>query len=107
MTVEKLIEGGEFSLCTEDFKREITNVYCCDLLSVVMGSARADCAWVTVMGGVNSIAVAVLADMSCIVLAENMPLDDMAKSRAEQQGITILKTPLPVFEAAKRINDLL
>ena len=99
MTAETLLQTGEFTLLTEIFQNEIKSVYCCDLLSIVMGKAPPECAWVTVMGGVNSIAVAVLAEVSCIVLAENALLDETAKIRAEQQNVTVLKTPLSVFEA--------
>ena len=40
-----------------------------------MGKAPAGCAWITVMGNVNSIAVATLADISCIILADSVELD--------------------------------
>jgi len=105
MIIEKLLQSNQFTIAASgDSAREVKSVYCCDLLSIVMGKAKADCAWVTVMGSVNSIAVAVLADVSCIILAENVPLDESAKARAEQQGITVLRTALPVFEAAVMIN---
>jgi len=105
--IEKLIESGNFTLETPNFEREITGVYCCDLLSVVMGRAKAGSAWITVMGNVNSIAVAVLADVACIVIAENIPLDEAAKIRAEQREVTVLRTALPVFEAGLIIRDLI
>ena len=54
----------------DSLEREVELAYCCDLLSFVMGRAPADCAWVTVMGNVNAVAVAVLADCACIILAE-------------------------------------
>jgi len=105
--IEKLIESGDFTLETANYGREIKSVYCCDLLSVVMGRATADCAWITVMGNVNSVAVAVLADVACIVVAENIPLDEQAKIRAEQKEVTVLKTKLPIFEAALKIHECL
>ena len=57
-------------------EREVTRVFCCDLLSIAMGRAPADCAWVTVMGNMNTLAVASLADVSCVVLAEGTALDE-------------------------------
>lgn len=88
-------------------ERPVTGVYCCDLLSIVMGRAPADSAWVTVMGNVNAVAVAVLADVACIVLAEGMPFDDEARVRCEEQGVTVFATDLPVYEAAAAIGRLL
>lgn len=103
-TVKELAEKNGFTLVCGDGQRQVEGVYCCDLLSIVMGRAPADSAWVTVMGNLNSIAVAVLADVACIVLAENMPLDADALARARQENVTVLRTPLPVFEAAVKMS---
>ena len=100
MTVAELSKQTGFALVCGDGDREAQGVYCGDLLSIVMGRAPADCAWVTMMGNINSVAVAVLADVACIVVAENMPLDADAQARAEGMEIPVLRTPLPVFEAA-------
>ena len=56
------------------------------------------------MGNLNSIAVAVLADAACIVLAEGMPLDADARARAEAEDVTVVSTRLPVYEAAMAIR---
>lgn len=80
--------------------KELTKVFCCDLLSISMAKAPAGGVWVTVMGNVNSVAVAVLTELSCIILAEGVEPDETALERAKQQGVTILQTDLPVFDAA-------
>ena len=102
-TAKELAEKNGFTLACGDGLRQVEGVYCCDLLSIDMGRAPADSAWVTVMGNLNSIAVAVLADVACIVLAENMPLDADAQARAEAENVTVLRTSLPVFEAAVKM----
>ncbi|GHU59238.1 hypothetical protein FACS1894133_5580 [Clostridia bacterium] len=93
----KVANGG-------DLNREVSGVYCCDLLSLVMGRAFADCAWVTVMGNANSVAVAVLADMACIVIAENMPLDTAALDKARENGVTVLLSEDAVYPTARSID---
>ena len=98
MTAKELAAACGFTIACGDGAREI---YCCDLLSIVMGRAPADGLWVTVMGNLNSIAVAVLTDTACILLAEGMSLDEDARVRGEQQEVTVLTTPLPVYEAAR------
>ena len=104
MTGKELAAACGFTLVCGTGEREIEGgIYCCDLLSIVMGRAPADCAWVTVMGNLNSIAVSVLADTACIVLAEGMALDDDARARGEQQGVTVLKTSLPVYQASMTV----
>ena len=67
--------------------------------SWAMGRAKEGDAWFTVMGNVNAVAVAALADCACIVLCHGASLDAVAKTRAEEQGINIFTTDLPEFEA--------
>lgn len=109
MTVGELIEKEIFQVVVEgeDLSREIAEIFCCDLLSVAMGRAPSDSAWVTVMGNVNTIAVATLADVSCVILAESAQPDDMCRARAGQQGVTLLATKEPVFQAALKVHQLL
>lgn len=72
-----------------------------------MGRAPAGCAWVTVMGNLNTLAVAALADAACVILAEGAMLDEAAVKKAALQGITVLRTEEPVFETALAVKELL
>lgn len=83
--------------------REITSVYCADLLSWAMGRAPEGCAWCTVMGNVNAVAVASLADAAAIVLCEGAALDEEARAKAEERGINICRSAQPAFEAGLAI----
>ena len=60
MTVQELIDKNVFQEINigDDTDRSITKPFCCDLLSIAMGRAPAGCAWVTVMGNLNTLAVA-------------------------------------------------
>ena len=83
---------------------EVTGTYCCDLLSIVMGRAPAGCAWVTVMGNMNSVAVASLAEIGAIILADGVKPDANAIKRAEENGINIYLSEEPVFDTALKIH---
>ncbi len=109
MTVNDLIDSGIFTLVnTGDFpETPISKIFCCDLLSIAMSRASAGCAWVTVMGNMNTLAVASLSDAACVILAEGVSLDEIAQTKAVQQGITVLKTDLPVFDAALLVHQKL
>lgn len=109
MTVQELIDGSGFAVINvgEDTRRVITKPFCCDLLSVAMGRAPEGCAWVTVMGNMNTLAVASLADAACVVMAEGALLDETAEKKAKEQAITVLKTELPVFDAALQIYRMI
>lgn len=88
-------------------ENEITCTYCCDLLSIVMGKAPAGCAWVTVMGNMNSVAVASLAEIGAIILADGVKPDANALKRAEENGINIYLSDDPVFDTALKIHKAL
>lgn len=88
-------------------ENQISGGYCGDLLSWVMGRARSGDAWITVMGNLNSIAVAVLADVACIILADRSALDADAEQRANQQGVPVLRSEEDAFTLCCKLNGLL
>ena len=109
MTVQELLDSGIFTVVNvgENPEREIPVPFCCDLLSIAMGRAPAGCAWVTVMGNMNTLAVATLADAACIIMAEGALLDEIAIKKARDQEITVMGTELPIFDAALKIYEKL
>ena len=108
MTVLELAaKCGYQTVCMPDPDREVSGGYAGDLLSWVMGRANSGDAWVTIMSNLNIIAVASLADPSCIVLSESVELDEGVKERAEQQGVNILKSDKDTFSVCAEIAALL
>ena len=108
MTVNELKEQLNLTpLVEDDYDREVTDCYIGDLLSWVMGRAPADSAWLTVLGNMNSIAVATLADTACIILVENAALDDNARQKAEMHGVNILTTPENSYSLAVKLSKLI
>ncbi len=101
MTVKQLAEKCSFRvLCIPDGDRDIDGCYMGDLLSWVMGRANADNVWITIMTNPNITAVASLADVSCILLAENVEPDNDIIEIGKEKGINILSSPLPQYETA-------
>ncbi len=108
MTVKDLTEKlGLSVLVAGDTEREVTGGYCGDLLSWVMGRAQSGDCWITVMGNINAVAVAVLADCACIVLSESATLDEDARRRAEMQDVTILSSEKNTYALALELGKLL
>ncbi len=102
MKVNELASLEGFSVVAlPDGEREISGVYIGDLLSWVMGRAKADDAWITIMSNINIVAVASLADVACIILAEGVQLEKAVTETAEAKGINILTCQMPAYEAAK------
>ena len=108
MDVKNLVEElGLKVLCGENLEREICGCYCGDLLSWVMSRANEGDVWLTVMGNINSVGVAVLADVACIVLTENAALDEDALNRAKQNDVIILQTDKNSYQMAAAISKLI
>lgn len=108
MDVKELIEKLDLRvLCGEELDRKITGCYCGDLLSWVMSRAQEGDVWLTVMGNINSVGVAVLADVACIVLTENAALDTDALNRAKQNDVIILQTDKNSYQMAAAISQMI
>ena len=108
MTVYKLASECQFNILNlSDPDREIDGVYIGDLLSWVMGRAECDNVWITIMSNINVVAVASLSDVSCVLLAEDVKLDDDVLVTAKEKGINILSTSLSAFDAAIKISGVM
>ncbi len=108
MDIKELVQKLDLKvLCGENLEKEISGCYCGDLLSWVMSRAQEGDVWLTVMGNINSVGVAVLADVACIVLTENAALDADALSRAKQNDVVILQTDKNSYQMAAAISKLI
>lgn len=109
MTVQELCERLELKVLvkTGDMNKKVTGGYTGDLLSWVMARMPADTAWLTVMGNINSIAVASLKDAACIILTDSASLDEDAHKKAQQQGITVLSSQRNSYELGVKLAELL
>ena len=90
-----LVEGNEDT--------EISCGYTCDLLSWVMAHGAPGMAWVTVQTHLNVIAVAVLSEMACVILPENIDMEQESLNKARCEGMAILKSPLTAYEICGRL----
>ena len=108
MTVNELKEkAGLTVFCMEAPELEIQSAYCGDLLSWVMGRAEEGNAWLTIMSNQNVAAVAVMTDLSCIILTEGVTPDPQLLDRAEKEGLNLLGTDLGTFQAAALISQII
>ena len=87
--------------------REIKNGYACDLLSWVIGRAEPESAFITIMSNLNTIAVGMLADASCVILCENVEIDEAVKNKADSESVNLLRTSRNSFEISAMIYNKL
>ncbi len=108
MTVEAFVKESGLGVLTMPYpEKEIDGVYIGDLLSWVMGRAESGNLWITIMSNVNVAAVASLADISAVILAEGVTLEEDVKKVANEKGINILSSDSSAYEIALRIKDIL
>jgi len=98
---------GWETLAMPDPDIEVTGGYAGDLLSWVMGRAKAGDVWVTIMTNRNIMAVATLAGVSAVVVTEHAEIDEEIVKLAEEQDINLLRSAQPTFETACAVGKLL
>ena len=102
---------NELSLEVESFKdglqSNVTGAYVSDLLSDVMANSKEGNIWITLQTHINIVAVASLKVIKGIIIVSNRPVPEETLKKAEEEKITIMTTPLPAFEIAGKIYQLL
>lgn len=108
MTVSDIINSniGSVLHAANNLDRVIEKPFCCDLLSLAMSKASSTCAWVTVMGNVNTLAVASLTEVPLVILCEGAIFDEAALARAREVDISVICTNLSIFDAALMVYKL-
>jgi predicted transcriptional regulator len=109
MTVAQMAQKLNLKILTPgaSLEKEVSGCYVGDLLSWVMSRAKSGDAWITIMGNINTIAVSVLADTACIILAESAALDKPAEQKAAEHDVAVLSTEQSAYELACAIGKIL
>ncbi|MBC8014242.1 MAG: serine kinase [Sporomusaceae bacterium] len=79
--------------------------YTSDLLSNVMGQAKAGSVWITMQGHQNIVAVASLLGLSAVILAGDVKPEKETICKAEEEQIPLLITTLSSFTVAGLLHD--
>jgi len=108
MTVKELVGRLNFKVIAgqQGLDKTVSGVYICDLLSWVMAHAQKGNAWITVQTNINIVAVAVLTEVSCVIIPENISIDQNTINKAEAEGIVLLSSPLTSYEIACHLNEI-
>ena len=108
MKVIDLIKELDLVKITDSFDEntEFTGVYIGDLLSLVMSRAKQGDIWITIQTHINVVAVADLLDLSAILVAEGMEIDEDTIIKANDLELPILQSKMSAYELACGINRL-
>lgn len=105
MTLTELLPLVEGTLLTQQSTeaRDVSAGYVCDLLSWVMARGKPGMAWVTVQTHLNVVAVASLHEMACIILPEDIRMEGAPLSKAREEGIAVITSPLTAYDICARM----
>ncbi|NLM03510.1 MAG: AraC family transcriptional regulator [Clostridiales bacterium] len=90
----------------ENMDNVISGVYIGDLLSWVMANIKPGNIWITIQTNINVVAVAVLGEAACIIIAEDAEIDESTIMKSNEEGIPILRSSLSAYELAIEINKV-
>lgn len=109
MKVKELAAKLDMKILTGEcgLEKEIKGFYVCDLLSWVMSHADKGDAWVTVHTHINIVAVALLAEISCIIIPEGIAVEEGSLKKAMEEGIAILSTTMSSYGICWNGHELL
>lgn len=88
-------------------ENETDGCYICDLLSYVMSRATKGNVWITVQTNINVIAVAVLTEVACVIVPENIEVEEITLKKAELEDIPVFSSRKTAFELACLLRELL
>lgn len=98
--------GAEAITEPEPHKRALSG-YAGDFISRALVKAGSGSVWITVMANVNVAAVAFLADVSAVILAEGVRPDEDTVREAENHGVNIYSSSRTAFELCGEIGGFL
>jgi len=94
MTVKELAEKFNYRIVNtpDSINRQVTGAYACDLLSHAMAKINEGDAWVTVHTNLNVVAVASLTNCACVIIPENIEIENQTIERANDKGVVFLSS---------------
>lgn len=93
-------------LCGKGMDKEVSGGYSSDLLSWVMSHACKGNVWITVQIHPNIIAVAVLLELSCIIIPEGIEVQKDTLDKAEQESMPVLQSDMSGYALCSMLNKL-
>jgi len=107
MTISEMAKELNLERLSGESDREIESCYISDLLSRVLGGCSPDDVWITVQSSLNMVAVAIMIDVSCVILPEGLTAPDNVIEKANEEGLTIFTSKESAFSLAVKISKMI
>lgn len=99
-------QGWELKTPAVPVDAEVKTGYASDLLSDVLAHSVEGDLWVTRQTHLNIVAIAVMRDLSGILLVNGAEPEPDTVEKAKEKMVPIFRTPLPAFEAVGRLYQM-
>ena len=108
MTLREMAAALELTIVSDTaaLDEPLAGGYVSDLLSHVMGQAKAGQIWVTMQGHQNIVAVASLVGLAAVIVAGGVEPEEQTIIKARDQEVVLCKTNLSTYEVAGRLYNL-
>jgi predicted transcriptional regulator len=108
MTIKEICAALGAEIAQEEFNdEEVQGAYTSDLLSDVMAYAKEGGALITIQAHKNTVAVATLVNVNCIIICNNRPLPEDMLEAAKDEGIAVLLTKENQFTVSGKLYALM
>ena len=97
--MEKL-QNLELKLVNGAYNKVADGVYIGDILSYALAKIKEGNIWVTSQINVNVVAIAFHKKASCVILTDNLMLDDDAYKKAKEYNINVFSSSKSAYEIA-------
>lgn len=101
------IDGKNHTPALAPDEIEISGAYVSDMLSDVMGAAKPDQAWITIMKHLNVIAVASMTGIPAIIFAKGNTPDEAVCDKALEESICLISSKYDTFTLAGLLYKML
>lgn len=109
MRLQEIVEELKLTVrCGEDkLDQEVGRGYVSDLMSDVIANTSEGDIWITLQIHLNIVAVAVMKELSGIIIIGGREPEEETLKKAREEGLPLFVTPLSAFEAAGKLYQLL
>jgi len=104
MLISGMVEVFDLRVLAQGTAEEVEGCYIGDLLSRVISRSTAGGLWITIMNNLNVPAVALLAEVPCVLLAEGVAPMEGVVEKCVEEGIWLLQSDDSAYELASKLS---
>lgn len=97
----------QYLVLTENNTTELSfsGLYATDLLSQAIHSAKPGNIFVTIISNLNSLAIAVMLDLPCLIISAQKEVSQKLIDKANEEGIAVISTKLHSHQIIIDLHD--